>query len=131
LLQFLNDDSDKKKIKYPILKLDYNFKENKNLNKFKNFVNLASFDKNYFNYTDLLNFNLPDQSDSHKLFSLFSSNQTILTDSKGLRSFINMKPNVTTLNHDTKLTTSSSYLNLLNTKNMNGNFFFFNLNTTN
>jgi hypothetical protein len=124
----INDDSDKKKLNYPIFKIN-NLINNTNLNNFKTFSQiLVKHDLNILNYSqknDLFN----NKETFYKNFSSFSSNQSISTNSKSFRNFLKLTPTTSILNHNLNTNTFANYLNYSNKNNLN-DFFLYNLNSS-
>ena len=127
-IQLINDDSDKKKLNYPIFKIN-NLINNTNLNNFKTFSQiLVKHDLNILNYSqknDLFN----NKETFYKNFSSFSSNQSISTNSKSFRNFLKLTPTTSILNHNLNTNTFANYLNYSNKNNLN-DFFLYNLNSS-
>ena len=127
-IQLINDDSDKKKLNYPIFKIN-NLINNTNLNNFKTFSQiLVKHDLNILNYSQKNNlFN--NKETFYKNFSSFSSNQSISTNSKSFRNFLKLTPTTSILNHNLNTNTFANYLNYSNKNNLN-DFFLYNLNSS-
>jgi len=127
LNQLLNDDSDKKKLRYPLYKI------NNLYDGYGRILNVNEFYKSLMTHdllslsTSFLEDTLSNVNKSYKFFSSFSSNQSILTSSKSFRSFINIHPSVSTFNHNLNLNVSASYLNFTDKMYTASNFFFYNL----
>jgi len=68
---------------------------------------------------------------NYKLFSAFSPNQVILTNSKSLRNFLNISPTSTTFNHNLLLNSLATYFKQADQNIGTSNFFFYNLSATN
>lgn len=128
--QILNDDSDKKKVYYPIYKLHKIFKKSTFLGNSDNFFKFYS--THDVNNLKLEGFDLfVNTNKTYKNFTIFSSNQSIPLTSKNFRNFLNIKPVNGTFNHNVDLTTTANYFNF-NNKNINtNNYFLFNLNYSN
>lgn len=131
-LNKINDNTDKKKLFYPLYKqFNLIFKKNNfsnlnDTNKLINFNDLTSFLN--FNETNL-NFN--NKNLNFKQHSLFSSNQSISLTNKNIKNFINIKPNVSHLNYSLNLNSINDYFENLNTKLNTTNLYFYNLNNVN
>lgn len=131
-LNKINDDSDKKKIFYPIYKqFNLIFKKNKfsnahNIGKLNNFNDLNSL--SFFNETNL-NFN--NKNINFKHHTLFSPNQSVSLTNKNIKHFIDVKSNISHLNYSLNLNSLNDYLETLNTKIFTNNLFFYNLNNLN
>jgi len=127
-LEILNDDSDKKKLHYPIYKIINTFNK-KNL--LLNLEEMYKFANQHDVATPILNLDATQSPHSYKTFSSFSSNQSVLTGSKSLRNFVNLKTTTGTFNHSTFANTISDYGSLLKNNNTAGILNFYNLSKTN
>jgi len=122
----INDNSDKKKIFYPIYKL-FNSKLKK-----KSFYNLTNVNQlNSYNDISLLESNtefktyLFNNNISYKNSSVFSTNQSVPLNSRYVRNFIQNSSSVSNYNYSLNLNTLNDYLvNANNNLGFSNNFFF-------
>ena len=124
----INDDSDKKKINYPIYKL-FNNKLNKN--DFYNFNNLNKL--NLLNEIAVIDSNneiknsLFNEQITYKNLSVFSSNQSIALPDRHIRNFVHNNPSLSHFNYSLNLNPISNYLNAANSNVNSNNYNFLNL----
>jgi hypothetical protein len=124
----INDDSDKKKINYPIYKL-FNNKLNKN--DFYNFNNLNKL--NLLNEVAVIDSNneiknsLFNEQITYKNLSVFSSNQSIALPDRHIRNFVHNNPSLSHFNYSLNLNPISNYLNAANSNVNSNNYNFLNL----
>lgn len=111
-LSLINNDSSKKFFKYPLLKT-------LNLLSKKNSLNNKKFfsDLNLENNTSFLKSNvLQNKTFLSKTYTLFSSNQSILTSNKNLRSFSNLSSTIPSLQFSKTSNIAGNFLFTLNDK---------------
>jgi len=132
LLNLINDDTDKKKINYPIYKLFNNVYLKKNvlndfndLSKLKNYSDLSILSENSVDTF------LDNSSKGYKIFSATSGNQSVTLTNRNIRNFVNTPLTVSNLNYSPLLNTLNNYLHLNKTKLNFDNSFFFNSNSVN
>jgi len=112
----INDNSDKPKINYPFNKL-FNSKLKKN-----NFFNFNSINQlnNSSNDSSLLDFNSENSNyffnsnSSYKLMSTFSNNQSILSNGRFIRNFMNSSAQSSSYNYSLNLNTVNDNLSNVN-----------------
>jgi len=131
LLQ-INNDSDKKKIQYPFLKLLNSrfFKNSTNrLNSYE-FTNKLNFDSDFFfsNVNQNSFFNFLNENKFNKNFDVSSSNQSFLFANRNIRSLTNLKANNTNLAYSTDLNNVLSQYSSLSSKFELNPYFFYKLN---
>jgi hypothetical protein len=126
LNETFNDDSDKKKIMYPLFKITNVFKnklnliDNSNISKFpftQDVENIIIENQNTF---------FKNKNNSYKFFSTFSANQSILTGSKSLRNFADISINNSQLNHDFFLNNFTTFQFYTNRSSGFDNSYFYN-----
>lgn len=126
--QLFNNDDDKKKFAQSILKLNNLLKKKSNFSNLENFTQINST-HDLLNLFDRDNNELvTNKSKFYKLFSSFSSNQTILTNAKSFRNFVNIIPTFSTFNHNAQITSLASHVSNADKSLSVNNFFFYNLN---
>lgn len=121
----INDDSDKKKITYPVYKL-FNAKLNQNdFNNFTNLNKLTSMSEISVidNNSELRN-SLFNEQVTYKNLTMFSPNQAISLPDRYIRNFIQNNPSSSHFNYSLNLNTLNDYLNH---SNSNLNFSSYNL----
>lgn len=131
-LNKINDNTDKKKLIYPIQKLfNLNFKKNYffEKNNFSNYTKIS--DLFFFKNSNEVNNFFNNKNLTFKTTSLFSSNQSISLGNKNIRNFVNLPINSSNLNYSLNLNTVVDYLSLTKNKFDLNNFLFFNLNNLN
>jgi hypothetical protein len=124
----INDDSDKKKINYPIYKL-FNNKLNKNdfynfnnLNKLNLLNEVAVIDSNNETKNSLFN-----EQITYKNLSAFSPNQSIALPDRHVRNFVQNNPSLSHFNYSLNLNPISNYFNAANSNVNSNNYNFLNL----
>jgi len=130
LTNSLNDDSDKKKIMYPFFKLVNIFNKKNILSGISHFYKFNSFNDISIPSKDNESRFFFDNDKTYKTLASFSSNQSILTASKSLRGFSNLKPNVATFNHSVGLNSLFDYQLLLKNNASTDNSIFYALNNS-
>lgn len=126
-ISLINDNSDKKKLNYPIVKLF-----NKRFKK-ANFYNLVNLNKlNLTNDTVLIKKNnelenmLNNISINYKTAMVFSPNQSISLGNRYVRNFINSSPNLSNYNYSLNLNSINNYMLSANKQFGLNSFFFLN-----
>jgi len=130
MTQILNDDSDRKKMRYPMLKINALLNKKVKFNNIENIFKTIS-DHDVVIFENNLRNDVANENETYKLFTSFSSNQAFATDSKSLRKFVAFPPNLTNYNHNLNLNVVSDYLNYVNKTIATDNFFFYNLSSSN
>ena len=124
-ISLINDDSDKKKINYPIYKLFNNkldkndFNNFNNLNKLNSLNELSIIDEN----ADLRSFFF-NEDITYKNLTTFSPNQSVSLADRYVRNFIQNNPSLSHFNYSLNLNTLNNYLS---ESNFNPNFNNFNV----
>jgi hypothetical protein len=131
ILNFINNNSDKKKLKYPTLKL-FNLPNSKlNLNGFTTSSNLnLKNDLTVSFFNEEINF-FTNQNLNYKIYTSFSPNQAIPFHHKSLKHFARIPVTASHYNFSLNLNSTTGYLNYSQNNFSNTNFFFYNLSNTN
>lgn len=115
-LDFFNDNSDKKKTKYPFFKM-FNLKINKlkrqnllNLNKLNNFNDIDLLESN-LNLNNFFN----NKNKSFKTLTPFSPNASVTLPNRYVRNFLQNKPNLSNYNLSYRLNPLNNYIFFNNT----------------
>ena len=127
VLKTINDDSDKNKILYPILKINENLFKSSFTRDLHNInMILNNNEINVFNFNQLKssfnNINL-----SYQNYFPFGPNQSVGTNEKTLRNFASMNLNKVNYNYNNSYNQINSYINLNKTNIHSNNFFYFNV----
>jgi hypothetical protein len=124
-LSLINDDSDKKKLDFPIYKL-FNNKFNNN-----NFYNLKSLNKmNYdsdlhlIDRTEEVTSTFFNDQITYKNLSAFSSNQSVSLPERYVRNFIKTSPTSSHYNYNLNLNNVNEYVNISNNNSSLSSFNF-------
>lgn len=127
-LSTINDNSDKKKINFPMYKL-FNSKLNKNnlynlnnLNKLNELNDLYLFDNN-----DEIKNNFFNNQITYKSLNTFSPNQTTSLPERYIRNFIKNSPSASHFNYSSNLNTINEYISNASTSVAFNNYNFLNL----
>ena len=131
-LNKINDNTDKKKLFYPIFKLfNANFKKNYFF-QYNNFVfTTDNDDLKLFKKSNEINNFFNNSGVTFKKFTLSSPNQSIALGNKNIRNFVQTPSNLTNLNFSKNLNPIVDYFFLSKNKFDLNNFLFFNLNNLN
>jgi hypothetical protein len=132
-LQKINNDTDEKKILFPIKKL-FNNKFKKinifNLNN-NNVINNSIQDFFIFKNNSANNSLFNNRNKTFKTFSAFSPNQSIGLKDRYIRNFLTISPHLPTLNFTPTLNSLNNYLFFHTNKIEMTNFFLYNINSLN
>jgi len=131
-LSLFNDDSDKKKITYPIYKIFNNKFSKINLNNTNDLNKL-----NYWNDSSILDTNSEvrnfffNKNNIFKKSTAFSSNQSVSISERSIRNFVKNSPSVSQYNYSLNLNTVNDYFNDSNSLFGFNNLNFLNLSQNN
>jgi hypothetical protein len=131
-LSLINDDSDKKKINFPIYKI-FNTKLNKNnfynsnsLNKLNEINDLYLFDNNSETKNNFFN-----EQISYKTSTAFSPNQTVALSERYIRNSVKNSPALPHYNHNLNLNSLNDYISISNNNLSFNNYNFLNFSNGN
>lgn len=130
LLETINDDSDKKKLHYPIYKIFNLYNKKINMNNYGTLNQLGSNSDITVSANLPLNHVFNNNQITYKTLNVFSSNQSVPVANRSVRKFSDTLPNVSHFNLNSNINTVNDYFNTLSSSTANSNLFFHNLANT-
>lgn len=132
ILSSFNDNSDKKKLSYPLYKIFSKSTQNNSLIGFTELNNLNSFnDILSFNNLNEINSFFFNLSKTTTTLSNFSSNESILISSRTTKTFSQLNPKLNYTNFSLNSNSSNDSFINLNDSNKNNQNYFYNLKSLN